>query len=99
MVLPSTEKQDIQQLKRDIPKYDEAGIFGPDAKSKWENVLSNFPKKYGLLPDIKSPWILDQLKTLSERFMSDSSRPTIPEKILKKSQATKECRKVNSCMH
>ena len=61
LVIPSLEKQDIPQMKRDLPKYDAAGVCNPDAILQWEQLLAKFPTRYGGLPKSDPPWIVDAL--------------------------------------
>ena len=87
-------KQDIDQLKRDIPKYNAAGVFTPEAKTLWENFLSEFNIHYGSLPDNEPDWILDELRPVHVRLNKSAPAPEISEKILKCSQSTKQFHKV-----
>lgn len=42
LVIPSLEKQDIAQMKRDLPKYDAAGVYSADAILCWEKLLKEY---------------------------------------------------------
>ena len=97
-------KQDINQMKKDIPKYIESGLFPSGAKEKWDDLLTNFDLKYGKLPQ-ESNWILDEFQSLSVRCTQSEVHPVISDKVLKQAQASKAFRKVHkylssiSCMY
>lgn len=46
-VNPSLEKQDLPQTKRDIPKYDLAGVLPSEASNRFNQLLEVFETKYG----------------------------------------------------
>ena len=91
---PSLTKQDIGQLKRDIPKYCATGIFPPDAMDKWETFLFSFHNSYGTVPLVIPNWIIDDFKPVSERNIV-TAEPSLPELLVQKSNTAKQVREVN----
>jgi len=79
-------------MKHDIPKYDNTGLFLPGAKEKWNNFLSSFESEYRSM-SLNPIWILDQFKPVNERCPNIPA-PLLDPKVVKKSQAEKETRKV-----
>ena len=79
-------------MKRDIPKYDNTGLFPPGAKETWDNFLATFETDYGSTAE--SPvWLLDTFQPVNERCPPIST-PSLDPKILSKNNAEKETRKV-----
>lgn len=91
LVIPSLEKQDIAQMKRDLPKYDAAGVCSADAILCWEKLLKEFPTKYGGLPEREPPWIVDTLQPSARARDSYGSVvqavTQLPERVSQKVQA------------
>ena len=92
MVKPSLSKQDISQMKKDLPKYEATGLFPAGTKEKWEELLENFDARYSQEP--RNPmWHLDMFKKVSERCVC-ATAPAVSDKVLRHSRAAKEIRKV-----
>lgn len=101
LVMPSLEKQDIPQMKKDLPKYDAAGVYTPQATLCWENLLAEFPSKYGKLPEHEPPWIVEGLLP-SIRARDDLNvfpQVVLPEKVSQKVKAAQEHRQVIMILH
>ena len=79
-------------MRRDIPKYDQTGLFPPGAKDDWNKFLQTFETEYGNT-SIDPVWLLDQFKPVSERCPNIPT-PLLDPKVLSKSRAEKETRKV-----
>lgn len=67
LLAPSLQKQDITRIKKEISRYNEAGVFSPEAKEKWDRLLGNFSTKYGSLPEQSPEWILNSFQPTSIR--------------------------------
>ena len=86
------EKQDIERMKKDLPKYNAVGVLPLEKKEQWEVLLSSFCVKYGSIP--QGPvWILDELQPLSVRSIS-TSPVVIPERITNLARTSQDYRKV-----
>lgn len=83
-------------MMKDLPKYHQTGLFSPDATEKWNSLLSTFTLVYGNLPSPEPSWILTNFKPVSQRNLDSSCTPVISDQIIKKSQATKQIRKVTN---
>ena len=95
LVQPTLDKQDIPQMKKDLPKYDAAGVYSPEAIQRWEKLLDDFPWKYGSLPECIPPWVVDELPPINLRTPSDQPSIALPEKVTQKAKATQEHRQVH----
>lgn len=51
LVEPKMDKVDIPHLKKDIAKFNEAGVFRDEDNKWWELFLDSFMVKYGQVPD------------------------------------------------
>ena len=94
LVQPTLQKQDIPQMKKDLHKYDAAGVYTAEATQRWERLLAEFPTKYGELPEIEPPWIVDEIQPATNRLPCDDTPTVIPEKVSQKAKATQEHRQV-----
>lgn len=92
LVQPSLGKQDIEQMKKDLLKYEATGLFPAGAKEKWEDFLENFNVCYGQVPS-NPIWLMDKFKEVSERCPRVPV-PTVCDKVLQQARAAKEIRKV-----
>ena len=66
---PSLVKQDIPQLKKDIPKHREAGVMIGEKLSQWETLLEDLNKSSTPSED-ESDWIFDWYTPVSEGLSS-----------------------------
>ena len=94
---PSLAKQDIGQLRKDIPKYDAAGVLSTKAKEQWTTFLQNVEIQYGKIPDYDPEWILDSIAPFTVRCkVSESKEIVINERVLKHLQNFNRQRKVGT---
>ena len=93
---PSLDKQDINQMIKDLPKYQQTGLISLDAVDKWDSLLSRFVAEYGTIPSPEPEWLLANFKTIDERISGDLTTPVLPDAVLRLSQAAKQTRKVKS---
>ena len=81
-------------MKKDLPKYDAAGVYSPEALKRWEKLLEEFPRKYGALPECAPHWVVDDLQPINQRFPSTQPSIALPEKVTQKAKAIQEHRQV-----
>ncbi len=62
VLTPSLHKQDIEQIRKDLPKYDDTGVFTPEVKKEWEDFLGTFNDRFGKVPFEEPPWVLDEIR-------------------------------------
>ena len=98
LVKPSLEKQDIPQMKKDLPKYDAAGVYSREALQRSEKLLEDLPRKYGTLPECTPHWIVHDLRPINQRITSSQPSVVIPEKVTQKAKAIQEHQQVNICL-
>ena len=83
-------------MRKDMPKYDDTGVFTAEVKEEWDNFLSTFSDCYGKVPDEEPTWILNEIAALiAERPSSPAQpQPAMPQKVQKKVSALAQCREV-----
>ena len=92
LVQPTLGKQDIEQMKRDLPKYEATGLFPAGAREYWDTFLEDFNECYGQVPS-NPIWPLKHFKVVSEQC-SKLPTPAISDQVLQQTRARKEIRKV-----
>ncbi len=96
VLTPSLHKQDIEQMRKDLPKYDDTGVFTPEVKKEWEDFLGTFNDRFGKVPFEEPPWVLDEIRELiAKRPCSPPPvPPVLPEKVKKKASSLAKCHEV-----
>ncbi|XP_065906896.1 uncharacterized protein [Dysidea avara] len=82
LVQPSLVKQDLGQLRRDIPKYELSGALSPEDKERWNRDISDIENRFGTTQEC-SGWTLDTMLPVNERSRPAPSDVTVSERVQK----------------
>lgn len=91
LIEPSLAKQDIPQMKKDILKYEDTGVFTEDDKANWDTFLASFPSVYGSIPVEEPNWILDTFQSVTARFSNVTDNFSVSEKVQKQARTSQGC--------
>ena len=88
LVQPSLTKQDIGQLRKDLPKYESLGVMSPDS------VETEIERHFGRLPEDHNEWILDTIPPVDQRRRGTSPSVVVSERVMKCVETYKPKRQV-----
>ena len=94
LIEPSLAKQDIPQIKKDVSKYEDTGVFTEDDKANWDDFLASFPSVYGSIPVEEPNWILDSFQSVTTRFSDVTDDFSVSEKVQKQARTSQPSHKV-----